>query len=155
MLRDMGYSAQEVDAVLALHPTHLADLPKRLAAVRAFMALPEAASLTAANKRIGNILKKAGDEEIGDVCEADLAEDAEKALYAELVRVEPEATADFEAGRYEEMLRRLAVLKTPVDAFFESVMVNAEDPKLRRNRHALLKRLYGAMNRVAELARAQ
>ena len=155
MLRDMGYSAQEVDAVLALHPTHLADLPKRLAAVRAFMAMPEAASLTAANKRIGNILKKAGDEEIGDVCEADLAEDAEKALYAELVRVEPEATADFEAGRYEEMLRRLAVLKTPVDAFFESVMVNAEDPKLRRNRHALLKRLYGAMNRVAELARAQ
>lgn len=155
MLRDMGYSAQEVDAVLALHPTHLADLPKRLAAVRAFMALPEAASLTAANKRIGNILKKAGDEEIGDVCEADLAEDAEKALYAELVRVEPEATGDFEAGRYEEMLRRLAVLKTPVDAFFESVMVNAEDPKLRRNRHALLKRLYGAMNRVAELARAQ
>lgn len=155
MLRDMGYSAQEVDAVLALRPTHLADLPKRLAAVRAFMGLPEAASLTAANKRIGNILKKAGDEEIGDVSEADLAEDAEKALYAELVRVEPEATADFEAGRYEEMLRRLAVLKAPVDAFFESVMVNAEDPKLRRNRHALLKRLYGAMNRVAELARAQ
>lgn len=155
MLRDMGYSAQEVDAVLALRPTHLADLPKRLAAVRAFMGLPEAASLTAANKRIGNILKKAGDEEIGDVSEADLTEDAEKALYAELVRVEPEATADFEAGRYEEMLRRLAVLKAPVDAFFESVMVNAEDPKLRRNRHALLKRLYGAMNRVAELARAQ
>lgn len=155
MLRDMGYSAQEVDAVLALRPTHLADLPKRLAAVRAFMGLPEAASLTAANKRIGNILKKAGDEEIGDVSEADLAEDAEKALYTELVRVEPEATADFEAGRYEEMLRRLAVLKAPVDAFFESVMVNAEDPKLRRNRHALLKRLYGAMNRVAELARAQ
>ena len=83
------------------------------------------------------------------------AEAAEKALYAALVRVEPEAPADFEAGRYEEMLRRLAVLKAPVDAFFESVMVNAEDPKLRRNRHALLKRLYGAMNRVAALARAQ
>lgn len=155
MLRDMGYRAQEVDAVLALEPNRLGDLPKRLAAVRTFMGLDEAASLTAANKRIGNILKKAEETPDGVVNEADLSEDAEKALYAELVRVEPEAMTAFEEGRYEDMLRQLAVLKAPVDAFFESVMVNAEEPALRRNRHALLKRLYDVMNRVAELARAQ
>lgn len=155
MLRDMGYRAQEVDAVLALEPNRLGDLPKRLAAVRAFMGLDEAASLTAANKRIGNILKKAEETPDGVVNEADLREDAEKALYAELVRVEPEAMIAFEEGRYEDMLRQLAVLKAPVDAFFESVMVNAEEAALRRNRHALLKRLYDVMNRVAELARAQ
>lgn len=155
MLRDMGYRAQEVDAVLALEPNRLGDLPKRLAAVRTFMGLDEAASLTAANKRIGNILKKAEETPDGVVNEADLREDAEKALYAELVRVEPEAMTAFEEGRYEDMLRQLAVLKAPVDAFFESVMVNAEEPALRRNRHALLKRLYDVMNRVAELARAQ
>lgn len=155
MLRDMGYRAQEVDAVLALEPNRLGDLPKRLAAVRTFMGLDEAASLTAANKRIGNILKKAEETPDGVVNEADLREDAEKALYAELVRVEPEAMTAFEVGRYEDMLRQLAVLKAPVDAFFESVMVNAEEPALRRNRHALLKRLYDVMNRVAELARAQ
>lgn len=155
MLRDMGYRAQEVDAVLALEPNRLGDLPKRLAAVRTFMGLDEAASLTAANKRIGNILKKAEETPDGVVNEADLREDAEKALYAELVRVQPEAMTAFEEGRYEDMLRQLAVLKAPVDAFFESVMVNAEEPALRRNRHALLKRLYDVMNRVAELARAQ
>lgn len=153
MLRDQGYSAQEVDAVLALRPGKLLELPLRLAAVRAFMALPESEALTAANKRIGNILKKIEGEIPTDINEALFTEDAEKALYAALVAIEPEVDAYFAAGEYEKMLAATAKLRTPVDAFFESVMVNAEDPCLRANRQALLGRLYSVMNRIAEIAR--
>ena len=153
MLRDQGYSAQEVDAVLALRPGKLLELPLRLAAVRAFMALPESEALTAANKRIGNILKKIEGEIPTDINEALFTEDAEKALYAALVAIEPEVDAHFAAGEYEKMLAATAKLRTPVDAFFESVMVNAEDPCLRANRQALLGRLYSVMNRIAEIAR--
>lgn len=153
MLRDRGATAQEADAILALHPAKLADIPQRLAAVQAFMALPESESLTAANKRIGNILRKV-EGEVSDVVDpAALVEDAEKRLHEELLAVEPRAEELYEAGRFEEMLVAIAALRAPVDAFFEGVMVNAEDPKLRANRLALLKRLYGVMNRVAEIAR--
>ena len=153
MLRDAGYTTLEVDAVLALNPEKLDELPKRLAAVRAFMALPEAEALTAANKRIGNILKKVEGELPTDVNEALFAEDAEKALYAALVELEPTAMTAFAAGEYESMLATLAALRAPVDSFFDNVMVNAEDPALRANRQALLKRLYVVMNKVAEIAR--
>lgn len=153
MLRDRGATAQEADAVLALDLAKLADIPKRLAAVRAFMALPESEALSAANKRIGNILKKV-EGHIEDVIDiSNLREDAEKRLFEELGRIEPKADALYAEGRFEEMLALLAALRAPVDAFFESVMVNAEDPALRANRLALLKRLYGVMNRVAEIAR--
>ena len=153
MLRDQGYTAQEVDAVLALRPGKLLELPLRLAAVRAFMALPESEALTAANKRIGNILKKIEGDIPTSINESLLVEDAEKALYAALVALEPEVDALFAAGEYEKMLTATAKLRTPVDAFFETVMVNAEDPVLRANRQALLGRLYGVMNRIAEIAR--
>lgn len=153
MLRDMGYTTLEVDAVLALEPEKLNELTKRLAAVRSFMALPEAASLTAANKRIGNILKKVEGEVSSDVNPELLQEEAEKALYEALAALEPKAEALFAAGEYEGMLTALAALRAPVDSFFESVMVNAEDPALRANRQALLKRLWTVMNRVAEIAR--
>lgn len=153
MLRDAGYTTLEVEAVLALNPEKLDELPKRLAAVRSFMAMPEADALTAANKRIGNILKKVEGEVSTDVNEALLAEDAEKALFAALVTVEPKAMAEFERGEYETMLATLAALRGPVDSFFDNVMVNAEDLALRANRQALLKRLYVVMNKVAEIAR--
>ena len=153
MLRDAGYTTLEVDAVLALNPEKFNELPARLAAVRSFMQLPEAESLTAANKRIGNILKKVEGEVPAEVREELFAEDAEKALFEALAALEPEAEALFEAGRYEDMLAALAALRTPVDSFFDHVMVNAEDPALRANRQALLKRLYTVMNRVAEIAR--
>ena len=153
MLRDAGYMTLEVDAVLALNPEKFNELPARLAAVRSFMQLPEAESLTAANKRIGNILKKVEGEVPAEVREELFAEDAEKALFEALAALEPEAEALFEAGRYEDMLAALAALRTPVDSFFDHVMVNAEDPALRANRQALLKRLYTVMNRVAEIAR--
>ena len=152
-LREQGYSAQEVDAVLALKPQRLGDIPKRLAAVRAFAALPEAPALAAANKRVGNILKKAEGAVDAAVNEALLQEVAEKDLWSALKFVAPKADSAWAAGQYTENLQALAALKAPVDAFFEQVMVNAEDPALKANRLGLLKTLHDAMNRVADLSK--
>lgn len=152
-LRDQGYSAQEVDAVLALRPQRLGDVPKRLAAVRSFAALPEAPALAAANKRIGNILKKADGTVDPHVSEVLLKEDAEKALYTAMQMVAPQAGKQFEAGDYTASLQTLAALRAPVDAFFDGVMVNAEATDLRLNRLGLLATLHQAMNRVADLSR--
>ena len=154
-LREQGYSAQEVDAVLALRPQRLAQVPQFLAAVRAFAALPESPALAAANKRVGNILKKAELEGPVDahVNPALLQEQAEKDLYTALQRFVPEANAQFDAGDYTASLQTLAVLRAPVDAFFDDVMVNAEQLDLRLNRLGLLKSLHEAMNRVADLSR--
>ncbi len=152
-LRDSGYSSAEVDAVVAATASaSWADLPGRLAAVRAFAALPEAAALAAANKRIGNILKKAPDAE-ARVSEALLHESAEKALFVAMQEVLPQADARFADGDFTASLQALAALRVPVDAFFDKVMVNAEAPELRRNRLGLLKTLHDAMNRVADLSR--
>ncbi|MES2632095.1 MAG: glycine--tRNA ligase subunit beta [Pseudomonadota bacterium] len=151
-LREQGYSAQEVDAVLALRPQRLGDVAKRLAAVRAFAALPEAPALAAANKRIGNILKKA-EKADAHVSETLLKEDAEKALHAMTQQVAPQANAQFEAGDYTASLQTLAALRETVDAFFDGVMVNAEEMDLRLNRLGLLATLHQAMNRVADLSR--
>ncbi|MDR7269395.1 glycyl-tRNA synthetase beta chain [Pelomonas saccharophila] len=152
-LRDQGYSAQEVDAVLALQPARLGDVPKRLVAVRAFAALPEAASLAAANKRVGNILKKVEGELPTAIAPELLKEAAEQALAAAIAEVQPQADTLFEQHDYTGSLQRLAALKAPIDAFFDDVMVNAEDAALRANRLALLGRLHAAMNRVADLSR--
>ncbi|KKI15455.1 glycyl-tRNA synthetase subunit beta [Comamonas thiooxydans] len=153
MFREQGYSAQEVEAVLALQPQRLSDVQKRLEAVRAFATLPEAAALAAANKRVGNILKKAETDVQSQVNEALLVEQAEKDLYAVLQRVAPKAQQQFAAGDYTASLQTLAALRASVDAFFEQVMVNAEDPALKANRLGLLATLYSAMNQVADLAR--
>ena len=152
-LRELGYGAKEVDAVTALQPDRWGELPRRLAAVRAFAALPEAASLAAANKRVGNILKKANVVLSPVVDAALLKEPAEAALHAAVKQVQPEADATFERGDYAASLQALAALKAPVDAFFDAVMVNAEDPQLRANRLGLLMQLHAAMNRVADLSR--
>ena len=151
-LREQGFSAQEVDAVLALCPQRLGDVSRRLAAVRAFAALPEAPALAAANKRIGNILKKALEVD-PHVSEVLLKVPAEIALYAAMKDVVPKANTQFDAGDYTASLQTLAALRAPVDAFFDSVMVNAEELDLRLNRQGLLKSLHDAMNRVADLSR--
>jgi glycyl-tRNA synthetase beta chain len=151
-LREQGFSAQEVDAVLALHPARLGQVPKLLAAVRAFAALPESPALAAANKRIGNILKKA-EEVDAHVNPALLKENAEQALYEVMQRLLPESEALFKAGDYTGSLQTLAALRSPVDAFFDDVMVNAEEMDVRLNRQGLLKCLHEAMNRVADLSR--
>ena len=151
-LREQGASAQEVDAVLALRPQRLADVAQRLQAVRAFASLPEAPALAAANKRIGNILKKSEGEGAA-VNPALFVEPAEKDLYAAMQATVPAANAKFDAGDHTASLQALAALRTPVDAFFDGVMVNAEDPALKANRLGLLKSLHDAMNRVADLSR--
>ncbi|MDR2851880.1 MAG: glycine--tRNA ligase subunit beta [Burkholderiaceae bacterium] len=151
-LREQGASAQEVDAVLASHPQRLAQVPQRLAAVRAFAALPEAGALAAANKRIGNILKKSPEVD-AHVNPTLLREAPEAALYAAMQEIAPRADAQFDAGDYTAALQTLAALRAPVDAFFDGVMVNAQETDLRLNRLGLLVMLHRAMNRVAQLER--
>ena len=153
-LRDQGYSAQEADAVIAARPMW-GEMPKALDAVRAFAQLPEAPALAAANKRIGNILKKAEAEGAIDahVNPALLTDGAERALHDALLKVVPQADAQFDAGDYTGSLRTLSALRTPVDAFFDDVMVNADQMDVRLNRLGLLKTLHQAMNRVADLSR--
>ena len=150
-LREQSFSAKEVESVMALRPRYLADVSKRLEAVRLFATLPESQALAAANKRIGNILKKAPEVD-ARVNETLLQDPAEKNLYMAVLQVTPQAQAQFEAGDYTGSLQSLAALRAPVDQFFDDVMVNAEDLNLRLNRQGLLKTLHLAMNRVADLS---
>ena len=151
-LREEGFSAQEIDAVLSLRPRQLREILPRLQAVRAFSALPESPALAAANKRIGNILKKAGNVD-AQVNSALLQEGAEKNLYAVMQKLLPTSEAQFKVGKYTESLQTLAALREPVDAFFDNVMVNADDKEVRQNRQGLLKWLHENMNFVADLSR--
>ena len=153
LLRERGYSAGEIDAVLALNPTRLDDIVARLDAVREFSALTEAASLAAANKRISNILKKSDGAPVGGVQVNLLQEAAEKALHAQLEQVAPSVQSQLAARDYTGALTALAALREPVDTFFNDVMVNAEDPALRANRLALLGALHQQMNCVADISR--
>ncbi|MGF6769212.1 glycyl-tRNA synthetase beta chain [Paraburkholderia sp. GAS199] len=153
LLRERGYAPGEIDAVLALNPTRLDDIVARLDAVREFAALPEAASLAAANKRISNILKKSESATTGGVQVTLLIEAAEKALHAQLEQVAPRVQTQLAARDYTGALTALAALREPVDTFFNDVMVNAEDPALRANRLALLGALHQQMNCVADISR--
>jgi glycyl-tRNA synthetase beta chain len=152
MLRDEGYSALEVEAVLAAEPKELNEVKDRLEAVRAFAALPEAQSLAAANKRIENILKKNELPLNGTISEDLLEAEEEKALYRALEEVKPKVAARMKNAEYTAALSEVAPLKLPVDNFFESVMVNSENEALRRNRLELLRSLHNEMNRVARLS---
>ena len=156
MLRDQGYSAQEVDATLSLPTRDMYNLnktPRRLEAVREFAKLSEAPALAAANKRVGNILKKVEGEVKAEVNANLLQEPAEIALNAALSQVKPEADKLFDAGDYTASLKALAALKAPVDDFFDNVMVNADDVNLKNNRLGLLAILHQTMNRVADLSK--
>ncbi|MBC8117967.1 MAG: glycine--tRNA ligase subunit beta, partial [Burkholderiaceae bacterium] len=152
LLRENDYSAQQVEAVIASRPTRIDQVPQQLAAVRAFMLLPEAESLAAANKRIGNILKKADD--VPHVFDrALLLEPAERSLGDAYSAVSPWAEQLYASGDYSAMLKSLAPLKLPVDRFFEEVMVNVDDARLRANRLGLLCALRTTMNRVADISK--
>jgi glycyl-tRNA synthetase beta chain len=153
MLRDAGHDHRAVDAVLALDPARIDQVPARLAAVKAFAALPEAEALAAANKRIVNILRKSGAEAGAAVDAALLREGAEKALFAAVEAATPGIEAQLSAGDYTAALKALAGLRGAVDAFFDGVMVMAEDAPVRANRLALLSRLAGLMNRVADISK--
>ena len=145
------YERNAVEAVIALTPP-LHQVAERVRAVIAFEQMPEAASLAAANKRIGNLLKKA-EGEIGAVDPARLTDAAEQALATAVAQLAPQAEAQLAAGDFAGNLRTLAQARGPVDAFFADVMVMAEDPALRANRLALLNQLHGLMNQVADLSR--
>lgn len=153
MLQEQGYSALEVEAVLSQMPEQIHLVPQRLEAVKAFSALAEAPALAAANKRVSNILKKVEAAVPAQVQASLLQEPAEIALNQALMAVVPEANRLFELGDYTASLQSLAALKAPVDAFFDKVMVNADDPALKANRLGLLAVLHQTMNRVADLSK--
>src|SRR5476649_2521774 len=157
ILRERGFSPNDIEAVLSQNPDRLDDIVQRLDAVQAFAALPESASLAAANKRITNILKK-NEEALNasgnaGVNPALLQDTAEKNLAAAVTRVQPEVAAAFARGDFAGTLKTLAQLRDDVDAFFNDVMVMAEDVALRNNRLALLSSLHGLMNRVADISK--
>ena len=151
-LREAGHGQDVVDAVLAQHPTRMDLIPAKLEAVRQFLANDAAQALAAANKRIGNILKKAD----GKIPEPDLAllqEDAEKALFERVVQLAPLVSSHVTNGAYTEALLALAGVRAEVDRFFDEVMVNVDEPLLRANRLGLLKSLYAQLNAVADISR--
>jgi glycyl-tRNA synthetase beta chain len=150
-LREKGYSAQEVNAVMSALPAQLAQLPDILKAVKSFQRLPEAAALAAANKRIVNIIRKAGVEKVDAEAEL-LHEPAERALYEAMLRLKPDIESRTRSRDYSGALHALADLKQPVDTFFDQVMVMAEDARVRDNRLALLGDLKRLMNRVVDIA---
>lgn len=154
-LRERGYAANEIEAVLVSPSMYLdlSDLIERLDAVRAFSALPQAEALAAANKRIGNILKKTAPPPDGVIVPTLLMEPAEKSLAAALEKVAPVVEQKFAAREYAQALSALAELRDAVDAFFNDVMVMADDEALRNNRLALLWHLHVQMNRVADLSK--
>ncbi len=151
-LKDNGRAQDQVEAVVAQAPTRIDRVPARLDAVAAFVALPEAETLAAANKRIQNILKKAGVAVTGEVDPALFAEDAEKALHRSVADLAPRVESDLANLDYASALKRQAALKAPVDRFFDEVMVMAEEPLVRANRLALLQALGRLMNSVADIA---
>jgi len=154
-LRDLGFSALQVDAVLSQNPVRLGLVPHQLEAVRAFQALPEAESLAAANKRVANILKQAEakGESFANAEIDELREPAERALHQAVRSASRMADTLFAKGDYTGYLKAFSVLKGPVDSFFDSVMVMVDDQKLRRGRLALLRDLRDAMNRVADISK--
>lgn len=151
--KEAGYSSAQIEAVLSLSFDRLGDVGKRLEAVKAFSLMPEAQALAAANKRIGNILKKSSSAQEGTVQTSLFQEDAERALFDAMSQSVPKSKTLFESAQYASSLACLAELKVPVDHFFEHVMVNAPEATLRENRMALLRELFAAMNRVADLSR--
>lgn len=152
LLRDAGHEQNAVEAVLALKPVRIDLVPPRLEAVRTFSALPEALALAAANKRIVNLLKKA--DEAGSQADfALLQEPAEKALFEQVTAITPRIQSLVAGENYTEALTALAGLRGAVDAFFEEVMVMAEEPLTRKNRLALLNQLAILMNQVADISR--
>jgi glycyl-tRNA synthetase beta chain len=154
---EQGFNHSQFESVLAVQPASLADFDRRLRAVVEFGRLPEAASLAAANKRVANILRKqaeeAGAPPIGRAVDpAHFEADAERELAAALTSARDDSAAALAANDYAAVLARLAQLQAPVDAFFDSVLVNAEDPAVRANRLALLNQLKTQFNTVADIA---
>ena len=152
LLKDAGHAQDVIEAVLAQRPTRIDLVPPKLAAVRDFLGLPEALALAAANKRIGNILKKAE----GALPEPDVAllqETAEKALFERVTLIAPVVKSHVANEDYADALKVLASVRAEVDQFFEDVMVNVDEPLIRANRLGLLKSLFDLLNAVADISK--
>ena len=154
------YTSQKIgvdvyDAVIALRPTQPLDFDRRIHAVNDFRSLDEAESLAAANKRIGNILKKVKGKLPNTIDQKLLQEKEEKNLNEKLQAMSAKVTPIFEAGNYSEALHQLAALRDPIDAFFDKVMVMAEDESLKNNRLAMLSQLHNLFMKAADLSRLQ
>ncbi|MDE2358959.1 MAG: glycine--tRNA ligase subunit beta, partial [Betaproteobacteria bacterium] len=152
-LREQGYTANQVEAVLAQRPARVDTIPAQLAAVKAFEALPEAQALSVANKRIVNILKKSAAEAAPAVDRARLAEGAEHDLWLAFQHLTPAVDDHCASGDYASALRVLATAKPAVDRFFDDVLVMTDDPSIRANRLALLRGVAATMNRVADISK--
>jgi len=154
--QECGYTTNEVEAVLSKNPVEASPIPRQLEAVRAFSTLPEAASLVAANKRIANILRQAeskGETLLGSADILALKEPVEIALFEALQAANRSAKPLFDSRDFTGYLKTFASLKSPVDSFFDKVMVMTEEKKLRENRLALLSELRNAMNRFADISK--
>ena len=152
-LREQGYSANQVEAVLAQRPERIDLVPDQLAAVKAFEGLPEADALAAANKRIVNILRKSETDAAMAVDRGRLSDGAERDLWLAFQHLTPVVDAHCAKGDYTEALKALATAKPVVDRFFDDVMVMADDPEIRANRLALLRGVAATMNRVADISK--
>jgi glycyl-tRNA synthetase beta chain len=151
-LRDAGHGQDVIEAVLAQRPTRIDLVPAKLQAVQQFLAHDAAQALAAANKRIGNILKKAD----GNIPEPDVAllqEAAEKALFERVVQLAPLVKSHVANRDYADALIALAGVRAEVDRFFDEVMVNVDEPLVRANRLGLLKSLFDQLNAVADISR--
>ena len=151
--KEQGYAALDIEAVLAIESGQINEIPKRLNAIKEFLLLAESKDLASANKRVGNILKKAALKTTLKVNHALLKDEAEISLYKTLDEVDAETRKQYQAKDYAGSLKLLCKLKSPIDQFFNDVMVNAEDESLKMNRLALLEKLHAAMNLVADLSK--
>lgn len=152
LLKEAGYAQDVIEAVLAQRPTRIDLVTAKLSAVRDFLQLPDALALAAANKRIGNILKKAAGEQPVPIAGL-LAEEAEKALFAKVQEIAPIVARHVGSQSYADALKTLATVRAEVDHFFDKVMVNVDDPAVRANRLGLLKVLFDQLNAVADISR--
>ena len=151
--KDQGYAALDIEAVLAIESGLVNEIPPRLNAIKEFLLLPESEDLASANKRVGNILKKADVKSSLKVNQSLLKDEAEINLYNTLDFVDAESRKEYMGKNYSGSLKLLCKLKNPIDQFFKDVMVNTEDESLKMNRLALLEKLYSAMNLVADLSK--
>ena len=152
-LREQGYTANQIAAVVDGAPADIHLVPARLAAVQSFEALPESGALAAANKRIVNILRKSESEAAPAVDRSRLENGAEHDLWLAFQKLEPAVDADCGRGDFTAALKALATAKPAVDRFFDDVMVMADDPAIRANRLALLRGIASTMNRVADISK--
>ena len=153
LLREKHFTPEEIESVLSTSPSRFDNIPARLEAVQQFRLLEEAPSLSAANKRIRNILRKAEPLPKLSVDSQHFSETAEHQLFEEILKLSPIVESQLSEGDYVGALKALSSARGPVDQFFDTVMVMAEDVAIRNNRLSLLVRLEILMNRVADISK--